>query len=310
MLLLALASLGCTAGEVDDAGTPADDAGVADDRMAPFLDACVLDPSCGDVLLVAHRGEGVAEPENSRAAIVAVALLGADIVEIDVRETSDGVPVILHDDTLTRTTNQSEIFPDRASVGELTLAEVKTLTLYDEEGRCGDASSNEERCRVPTLREALAVARGRVILMLDYKSAALSRVADDIVAEEAQDFAFFFDANEANLDEMETLVPGLVTMARANDATTGLNLLSRRQPALLHADTGYLAALKSAAGEFGTKLFVNVFVEVDFGIIAYELTGESEHLGLASDELARVVASGADVLQSNRTPVIREMLEE
>lgn len=302
--------LGCTAGEIDDAGTPADDAGVADARNPPFLDACVLDPSCDDVLLVAHRGEGVAEPENSRAAIVAVALAGADIVEIDVRETSDGVPVILHDETLTRTTNQGELFPDRPLVGDLTLAEVKTLTLYDEEGRCGDASSNEERCRVPTLREALAVARGRALIMLDYKSAELSRVAADIVAEEAQGFAFFFDANEANLDEMESLVPGLVTMARASDATTGLEILSRRQPTMLHADTGYVVELETASREFGTKLFVNVFVEVDFGIIAYELNGESENLGLASDELTRVVLSGADVLQSNRTPVIREMLDE
>lgn len=306
----ALAPHGCTAGAADDAGTPAGDAGVADPRPAPFLDACATDPACTDVLLVAHRGEGVDEPENTIAAVVAVAAAGADVVEIDVRETSDGVLVVLHDDTLSRTTDQEALFPDRARVDALTLTEVKSLTIYDEGARCAAPDDDVARCRVPTVRELLAAARGHAIVMLDYKAGALSTLADDIVAEDAASFAFFFDANESNLDEMETRVPGLVTMPRASDEATGLEILQRRAPRLLHADAPYVGALVEVASQSDTKLFINVFIEVDFGIIGHELTGDAESLGQAEDGLALVVDDGADLLQSNRAPVLRAMLTE
>lgn len=308
-LLVACAPLGCTASPADDAGTPADDAGVADERPAPFLDACATDPACTDVLLVAHRGEGVEEPENTIAALLAVAAAGADVVEVDVRETSDGVLVVLHDDTLSRTTDQETLFPDRARVDALTLAEVKSLTIYDEGARCTAPDDDVARCRVPTLRELLAAARGHAIVMLDYKAGALSTLADDLLAEDAASFAFFFDANEANLDEMEGRVPGIVTMPRASDAATGIDLLQRRAPRLLHADAPYVGALVDVAAESDTKLFINV-LEVDFGIIGHELTGDAESLGQAEDGLALVVEDGADLLQSNRAPVLRDMLAD
>jgi len=281
-------------------------------RPAPFVDACLTDPACTEVLLVAHRGEGVAEPENSIAAIRAVAAAGTDIVEVDIRETSDGVPVILHDDTLTRTTNQEVLFPDRASVADFTLAEVKTLTLNDREGRCTPDNDvvDDERCRVPTLLEVLTAAHGEAIIMLDYKGGAIGPIVDDIVAADATRLVLFFDAGEDNLDAVTAIAPEVVTMARASDTDTALDLMARRTPHVLHVDAGYVASLKEASAASGTKLFANIFAEVDFGIIGEELTGNAENLELAADGLAKVVQDGADVLQSNRTPVVRTLLEQ
>ncbi len=56
-------------------------------------------------VITAHRGLSSRRPENTLAAFLAAVHAGADIVEFDVRDTADGVPVILHDATLDRTTN-------------------------------------------------------------------------------------------------------------------------------------------------------------------------------------------------------------
>jgi glycerophosphoryl diester phosphodiesterase len=55
--------------------------------------------------LIAHRGASIEAPENTLAAIARAADRGAGCVELDVAISADGVPVILHDDTLDRTTD-------------------------------------------------------------------------------------------------------------------------------------------------------------------------------------------------------------
>lgn len=54
-------------------------------------------------LIIGHRGASAVAPENSIAAFEAAIAAGADGIEFDVRLSRDGVPVIIHDDTLQRT---------------------------------------------------------------------------------------------------------------------------------------------------------------------------------------------------------------
>ena len=84
-------------------------------------------PSDPDV--VAHRGSSGAAPENTIAAIKLALEHRSDTVENDIQRTSDGELVIMHDTTLTRTTDVEEVFPDRApwNVADFTLAEIKRL---------------------------------------------------------------------------------------------------------------------------------------------------------------------------------------
>lgn len=92
-------------------------------------------------LVVAHRGASAVEPENTITAFEAAVRIGADFVELDVRLTADGVPIILHDADLSRSTDGAGL------VHGLTLAEVKR---FDASGGRGP------REEVPTLQEALA----------------------------------------------------------------------------------------------------------------------------------------------------------
>lgn len=96
---------------------------------------------------VAHRGASRAAPENTLSSVVRAVAERADFVEVDVRLTKDGVPVVLHDASLARVTDVESVFPDRSPwlVRDFTLAEVRRLDAGSWKGR----SYRGER--VPTL---------------------------------------------------------------------------------------------------------------------------------------------------------------
>ena len=81
------------------------------------------------VLCIAHRGAASLAPENTLAAARLAWELGADAWEFDVRITKDGVPILMHDATLRRTTDAHRKFPTRGPwwVKSFTLAEIKQL---------------------------------------------------------------------------------------------------------------------------------------------------------------------------------------
>ena len=115
-----------------------------------------------DVLIVAHRGCRSRFPENSLASIAACAEDGAQIAEIDVELTADGVAVLLHDRSPERVANIGRT-PGTASkvIGDLTLKEVKELWLTKL-----DQSSLSTPYKIPTLQEAMGVAKACGIQLL------------------------------------------------------------------------------------------------------------------------------------------------
>lgn len=72
-------------------------------------------------LVFAHRGGGGLYPENTLGAFEYSAKMGADVLELDVHATSDGVLVVMHDGSVDRTTN------GKGRVSQMTLAELKKL---------------------------------------------------------------------------------------------------------------------------------------------------------------------------------------
>lgn len=74
-------------------------------------------------LIIGHRGASAVAPENSMAAFAAAIEAGADGIEFDVRLSRDGVPVIIHDDTLQRTHGL------RRRVVDLTVDELRSVSV-------------------------------------------------------------------------------------------------------------------------------------------------------------------------------------
>ena len=103
-------------------------------------------------LVIAHRGGGGLAPENTLAAFERAAALGVDVIEIDVRSTSDGELVVLHDPTVDRTTDAN------GPVNQMTLAQVKNLNAGFRWSADGDQSFpfRQSGVKIPTLREVFA----------------------------------------------------------------------------------------------------------------------------------------------------------
>ncbi|MFE2280957.1 glycerophosphodiester phosphodiesterase [Streptomyces sp. NPDC059454] len=118
-------------------------------------------------LVIAHRGASAYAPENTLAAVDEAAALGVDWVENDVQRTRDGELVVLHDDSLQRTTDVEEVFPGRApwKVKDFTAAEIARL---DAGSWFGSAYAG---ARVPTLEQFVhRVERHQQKLLLEIKN--------------------------------------------------------------------------------------------------------------------------------------------
>jgi glycerophosphoryl diester phosphodiesterase len=108
-------------------------------------------------LVVAHRGFRTRAPENTLPAFDAAADAGAAMIEFDVGLTRDGVPVVIHDAEVDRTTDGT------GRVDALTLAEIQALDAGSWFG------ARFAGTRVPTLAEVLDRMGGRVALNIEIK---------------------------------------------------------------------------------------------------------------------------------------------
>jgi glycerophosphoryl diester phosphodiesterase len=120
---------------------------------------------------IAHRGASGRAPENTHAAFAAALALGAEAIELDCQLSSDGELVVIHDETLERTTD------GEGPVGDRSAAELAELDA----GAWFDPSYRGER--IPRLADVLAQLQGRVTLNVEIKSARdLGRIEPKLAA--------------------------------------------------------------------------------------------------------------------------------
>ena len=144
---------------------------------------------------VGHRGAAGHVTGNTLASIAKALALGVDFVEIDVRATRDGHPVVFHDRRVDGTTDGS------GAVIELTLEEMSRLRTADNQP-------------IPTLDEALAAINNRVGLMLDIKSPGIvERVWTSVTGNKFVRPVIYASFLHAELLAVKRLVSGAHTMA-------------------------------------------------------------------------------------------------
>lgn len=152
-----------------------------------------------------HRGGGMHQPENTIEAFEYTWARNM-VPEADVRTSKDGVIVVIHDATVTRTAPGAPEHIRRKPVEELTLAELKTLDVGAFRGYPGQ--------RIPTLDEVFAVMAkdARKFLYLDYKKLDLD-VLSDMVKQHGVDRQVIFTTQHYHLiQEWRRRVPGSQTM--------------------------------------------------------------------------------------------------
>jgi glycerophosphoryl diester phosphodiesterase len=117
------------------------------------------------VLIIAHRGNSSVAPENTLPAFQSALDVQADLVELDYFHSADGVPVVIHDEMLDRTTNSEQVLgKSELLVGDLPLADLRKLDVgvWFDDKFAGT--------RLLTLDEALDVIQTRSTTLIERKA--------------------------------------------------------------------------------------------------------------------------------------------
>jgi len=174
-------------------------------RVSTLPLGCFGDFACEGLVVVAHRGLGYLAPRNTLSAVRAAVVMGVDMVEVDVRLTADGVPVLLHDADVDSTTDGT------GDVDAMTLAEVQALEITYVDELVGDFSCE----RIPTFREMLVLAAGRIDIMVDLKQGAATAAL--VIEEEGLLSQAVMLGSQTELFEARAVVPDLRIMIRPTD---------------------------------------------------------------------------------------------
>lgn len=133
--------------------------------LIAFLSQCVkcdaqptkLPISKHNFMVIAHRGAHKSHPENTLSAFNEAIAIGADYIELDLRTSKDGKLVIMHDETVDRTSN------GQGRVDDLSWSQLKRLYI--------GANEEHKREHIPTLNEVLKQCKGKINIYLDFKDA-------------------------------------------------------------------------------------------------------------------------------------------
>lgn len=175
------------------------------------------------VMVIAHRGEHLKHPENTMPAFQAAIDAGADFFELDVRTTSDGKFVLMHDSKVDRTTNGT------GEVHDLTFDQIRAL---DAGAKFSPAFAGT---KVPTLDEAFDLAHGKINVYVDTKHADPQQLVDTIMHHDMQDHVVIY-GNPFFLYEVHKINPALRVMPEAITSDICKFLVRGIQPKVLAYD--------------------------------------------------------------------------
>lgn len=284
VLLLAACTSNVPAEQLPRAG------GACDQIPEPqrWMDAGVPDVGVRPPLLSAHRGGVTLAPENTLIAYRHAFAYGMNFVEVDVRETADGVFVVMHDDTVDRTTDGS------GAVSSLTWAQILSLNAADFVPWQG---GQYDPSLVPRLEEVLELARSAERgIEFDIKTVRNPTALFDLVESYGLMSKSFFSID-----------PELVATAQAyNPEIRVIYNVDGDEPAAdLFAATSRTAVFGSRREKFTPEKIAAVHDGCSFVLPhSYDSSEFAE-----ADEFRRALADGADGAQVNQPDVVAAVAE-
>lgn len=231
--------------------------------------------------LMAHRGASMLAPENTLAAAELAVVNQAFGFETDVRITLDGVPILMHDETLQRTTNIAEVFPDRVDdrVSSFTLDELRQLNAglwFIQKDPFGTISTGEvsqtqlginQGQSIPTLAETLVLMeRKGMVIIFDMRYPPSNHphysgffdIVFDICRDSGLDGDIWFLVDREHLNTLQDAAPQLTRVigSDSSDLPKPEKLLDLGYE-IINVDSGILT--KSIEGYRAEGLGVNVY---------------------------------------------------
>jgi glycerophosphoryl diester phosphodiesterase len=266
----------------------------------------LFEPKSKEVLVIVHRGDWRNAPENSIRAIENTIKMGADMVEIDIQKTKDGQLILMHDKTLNRTTN------GKGNVSDFTLEEIKKLYLKSGIGI-------ETHHRIPTLEEAMLVAKGRIFVNIDkgynhlnevYKILERTGTLKQTVVKSGGDYEKVTSEKGKAFFNQVLFMP-VVNLDKPDAATIISSYTAKMKPVafelVFNSDTSKIINQFSQIKNTGSRVWVNTL---------WPSLNASHHDDLAveegnlKDSWDWIIAKGVNMIQTDRPQELLQYLRE
>ena len=228
--------------------------------------------------IVCHRGAKTFAPVNTLSAVDLAFDQGFNIVEIDVRQTKDGVPVVMHDSRVNRTTN------GRVAIKKMSYDVVSQLDY----GSWFDTFFTDEKVR--PLEDVLVHAKGRGEVYIEIKEAEPKLLLELVQQFEMLEDCFFWCEDIRIMDQLRLLNKNLRLMARRYDFKTLKATIERHQPQVIG---------------FNGLNFTEEELEQcrELGILSMPF-----YLGSGLEKLQKLIDSGADMLNLGHPELVKKIL--
>lgn len=185
----------------------------------------LLDENSSQIMVAAHRAAHLELPENSLPAIQRAIDLGVDIIELDVQVSRDGVPMLMHDRTIDRTTTGS------GKVGDYSFDYLRSLRLIHN----GDTTEQQ----IPSFEEAILLCKNKALIDVDLKTDQLDPILAVAKTTGAEDHLVFFDSDYDALHYIASRNPHLVLMPRAYSYQMVDSAITAFHPEIIHIDFSF-----------------------------------------------------------------------
>jgi glycerophosphoryl diester phosphodiesterase len=246
-----------------------------------------LDADSEIVMVAAHRAAHLEFPENSLPAIQEAIHIGVDIVELDVKVTKDGIPILMHDGTINRTTTGT------GKPSDFTLEELRQFRLIHQ----GETTDEV----IPTFEEALMLVKHKVLVDIDIKTDQLDPIIDVIKKLECEDQVFWFDNDYEALEHVRNADHHFMLMPRAYSIEMADSAIVRFQPEVVHIDFSFYTEDVTALIKDGdARIWINA-------LNAYDPAFGTEK---EDEALEKILKFGANIIQTDQPELLLNLLRK
>ncbi|MCD4683286.1 MAG: hypothetical protein K8R86_08405 [Bacteroidales bacterium] len=199
--------------------------------------------------VIAHRGASSIAPENTLAAFNKAIEAGCDYIEMDIRMSKDDSVMVIHDETLDRTTDGA------GQVNQFSYNQLKKLSAgYAEKF---DSDYTDEQ--IPSLFDVLLLAKGKVNVCIDQKNSPEMPVIDLVLKMNMKKQVYLMSYNVEKLIRIKTINPQIQTILLKN-TLTNVDLDIARDIGVSGVSTSYISSgfLVNKAHEVDLKYWAGI----------------------------------------------------
>ncbi len=231
--------------------------------------------------VIAHRGASGYAPENTLEAFLLAIEQGADGIELDVQLSRDGIPVVIHDETIDRVTDRT------GYVKDYTLQELKELTVLK------DRFPQYSQSKIPTLKEVLeAVKSSGIQVNIELKTGIYwypdieKKVAEIVEETGMKEKIIYSSFNHYSVQRIKEIVPDAETAYLYSDVILNVEDYARKTK---------VDGLHPAVYHVKMADFLKGYIESGLNVRVWTVNEEADMKALTEAGVTAVITNYPDV---------------